>query len=79
MGRYAEQIDTYVRVLKGSPKPGAVIVRHADCPEEWRWRATMDAVACCVRAQLPVFRTIPRAARAISRFTAYHLDGSRWG
>jgi hypothetical protein len=76
LSRFGRLVDTYIQVLAESPKPGAVIVRHADCTEEWRWRASMDAVARCARARLPVFPTIRRAATALSRFASYHLDRS---
>ncbi|MDP6510465.1 MAG: CoA-binding protein [Dehalococcoidia bacterium] len=72
--RYKQLTDTYIQVMGESFKPGAVVVRHADCLEEWRWRASMEAMARCAQARLPVFPTIRRAATALSRFASYHLD-----
>ena len=74
LGRYKQLTDTYIQVMGESAKPGAVVVRHADCPEEWRWRASMEAMSRCAQARLPVFPTIRRAATALSRFASYHLD-----
>jgi acyl-CoA synthetase (NDP forming) len=53
-------------------KPMALIIRSADCPEDWRWQASVETQERCIRAGMPVFPTTLRAVRAISRLIRYH-------
>ena len=65
-------VDIGLNVLHRVGKPLAMIIRSADCPEDWRWRASVEAQERCIKDGLPVFPTTLRAVRAISRLIRYY-------
>ncbi|MEX2237619.1 MAG: CoA-binding protein [Dehalococcoidia bacterium] len=54
------------------PKPVAVVIGHADQPEEWRWKAITDARDIVAEAGVAVYPSVFRAARALA------LCGDYW-
>jgi len=65
-------VDICLNLHHSVGKPMAVIIRSADCPEDWRWQASVEAQERCIDAGLPVFPTTLRAVRAISRLIRYY-------
>ena len=72
-------VDIGLNLRHSVGKPMAMIIRSADCPEDWRWQASVEAQERCIRAGLPVFPTTLRAVRAISGLIRYYeqRDGGR--
>jgi len=71
--RTKQTVESFVQIGQQSPKPLAVVL-GADLPRtEWKRQAMAEIREMCVQADLPVFPTIGRAARAIKRFVDYHL------
>ena len=71
--RTRQTVESFVHIGRQSPKPLAVVM-GADLPRtEWKRQAMAEMREMCIQANLPVFPTIGRAARAIRRFVDYHL------
>ena len=45
----------------------AIVLGSAGVPEDWRWKAVIEAERTFLEAGFPVFPTLSRAAKALSR------------
>jgi acyl-CoA synthetase (NDP forming) len=61
----------FAEIANGIDKPVAVVIGHADQPEEWRWRAISDARRIVAEAGIAVYPSVFRAAWALGQFTRY--------
>jgi acyl-CoA synthetase (NDP forming) len=60
-------IQTFIKLGKECQKPMAIVLGPAGVPEDWRWKAVIEAERTFVEAGFPVFPTLSRAAKALSR------------
>lgn len=67
-----EAIEAVIEAKEASGKPIAVVLRPGDSPEEWRWKAVMEEQQRCLAANLAVYPSISRAARALGKFVQYY-------
>lgn len=67
-------VEGFIRVAAKTTKPLAVVLGSADTAEEWRWSVLIEVRERLIAAGIPVYPTIGRAARAVSRFVHYHLS-----
>ena len=65
-------VDVYLEIDSLHKKPMAMVVPTANVPEGWKWKWLMEAQAKFIKAGLPVYPTISRAARAVSKVVAYY-------
>jgi acyl-CoA synthetase (NDP forming) len=71
--RMAHLVDRFVEIGQKSQKPLAFILGEADSLHEDKWRAVAAGKQRFVDAQLPVYSTVDRAARALARFLEHHF------
>lgn len=72
--RMGHLVDRFVEIGKRSQKPLAFVLGEADSLDENKWRAVAEGKQRFVDAQLPVFSTVDRAARALAQFLSHHRD-----
>ena len=60
-------IQAFIKMGKECQKPMAVVLGSAGVPENWRWKAVIQAERTFFEAGFPVFPTLGRAAKAMSR------------
>lgn len=61
----------FTSIATSLDKPVAVVIGHADQPEEWRWRAVSDARQIVADAGVAVYPSVFRAAWALSHAAGY--------
>lgn len=70
------QITRFIEVSKATLKPLAVVLSSGDLHSvnqgDWRWKIIAQQQERLVRAKLPVYPTMSRAAQAITKVTAYY-------
>lgn len=74
LARFHELIEIFRDVAKGLGKPVVIVIRPGDTPEEWRWRATIEAEKECIRDGLTVYPSLSRAANALSRLVNFYHE-----
>ena len=72
MADFFRFVDTYMEIATTYKKPMAVVVPPANVPEDWKWQALMEGQRKLSEAGFPVYPSISRAARALSRVLEYH-------
>ena len=60
-------IQTFIKTGKECQKPMAVVLGSAGVPEDWRWKVVIQAERTFLEAGFPVYPTLSRAAKALSR------------
>ena len=60
-------IQTFIKMGKECQKPMAIVLGSAGVPQSWRWKAVIEAERTFVEAGFPVYPTLSRAAKAVSR------------
>jgi hypothetical protein len=70
---FHKMVDVCLEVAQKTSKPVVFVIRSGECVEEWRWQGVMAEQIRCAQASFPVFNTISRAARALSKFVHYYL------
>jgi len=66
--RMAKLVERFVEIGERSQKPLAFVLGEADSMEELKWRAVSGGKQLLTDAQLAVYPTVDRAARALARF-----------
>jgi acyl-CoA synthetase (NDP forming) len=61
----------FAGIANSLDKPVAVVIGHADQPEEWRWRAVSDARQIVADSGVAVYPSVFRAAWALSQAASY--------
>ncbi|MCH7835493.1 MAG: hypothetical protein IH864_01345, partial [Chloroflexi bacterium] len=71
--------ERFVQVGTRTVKPMAVVIGPADYGDERLWRLVSEAREKLVRAELALFPSVERAARALARFVGYweRREGAR--
>ena len=72
MTEFFRGIGVYLDIAGLRKKPMAMVVPTANVPEDWKWKWLMEVQAKLIEAGLPVYPTIPRAARAVSKVIGYY-------
>jgi acyl-CoA synthetase (NDP forming) len=70
--RHTKSTRMFIRLAKEAAKPAVVFITAGDTTMPWRAEAVLKAEEECAKAGVPAFPNIHRAARALSRFVAYH-------
>lgn len=72
IARYRESMAAFREVARGLGKPVAIVIRPGGVPEEWRWRATLEAEGECLKDGLTIYPSMQRAANALAALVRYH-------
>ncbi|MDD5093617.1 MAG: CoA-binding protein [Dehalococcoidia bacterium] len=67
---FETQIDFLIQASKNSAKPMAVVINDDPRPQWADFRRKLQQT--CIEAGLPVYPSVPRAAKAIAKFLRYH-------
>ncbi len=60
-------IQTFIKLGTECQKPMAIVLGPAGVPQSWRWKVVIQAEKTFVEAGFPVYPTLSRAAKAVSR------------
>ncbi|MEE8174289.1 MAG: CoA-binding protein [Dehalococcoidia bacterium] len=71
MADFFRAIDAYMEIATTLKRPMAVVVPEANVPEDWKWQGIMEGQRKLIEAGFPVYPSLSRAARAVSRVLQY--------
>jgi len=72
MAHFSKDIKTYIDIANAYDKPMVVVMPSADVPEDWKWKGLREAQSGFIEAGFPVYSSIARATRAVSKWLKYH-------
>ena len=67
-----QTMEALLRVKQHTTKPVAIVLDSEIPGAEWKREALVELREMCIQAEVAVFPTVGRAARAIRRFVEYH-------